>query len=199
MSNPIRPTSTAVRPVRPTDTVPMPALRPVPAIFISDYARTGLLAGAVDVDPAARAAELLAQGATLTEIADQLGVDRGEATRLAMRASDDEQTRPYWLTGPCPAWCEVDGWHSADAQPADRSHIAAAYADPELPLTLMPASAHGSPQRAWATLHQHVDWARPRISLNAGSTEVELTIDEAQAIADQLATLVRLARGEVTR
>lgn len=108
-------------------------------------------------------------------------------------------SRPYYLTGPCPAWCALD--HD-DVQWAaeDRRHGSA---ENEITLTAMPAIVDEEdgkvviePRVLRASLEAHYREAEPRVNISHGEeadAAVYLTLAEAQELADNLLELIAAA------
>lgn len=95
-----------------------------------------------------------------------------------------DEPRPYWLTGPCPVWCEEQ--HADDDRPEERRHIGGADA---IPLTLAdPQMYRTGPGRG------DVGW-RPRVLLvdiEQGWRETEPEI----CLSDDDTTVLRLTEAE---
>jgi hypothetical protein len=100
--------------------------------------------------------------------------------------------RPFWLTEPCPSWCQAD--HSERDRPADRRHVSAPHGS--VVLTEAEASPSGDgtwqPQDIHVALSQHVREVEPLITCGghgpAGSWN--LTVDEARDLAAALTRAV---------
>ncbi|PRY00692.1 DUF6907 domain-containing protein [Allonocardiopsis opalescens] len=111
-------------------------------------------------------------------------------------------TRPGWLTGPCPAWC--DGRHDESDGPDDRLHHGEFVAVPMSLLAQWKDSDPGEPggwhlQMCETSLEQGYREAEPRVLiwLRAMSEEEHvdfLTVDEAEEFAHAILDQVRQAR-----
>lgn len=112
---------------------------------------------------------------------------------------DDSESRPYWLTEPCPPWCLDDHQAFAEEPPSLWFHLSEPLAD--LQLTTEPekleigGEATYNPWVVDVHLEQRVREIGPRVVLaNACSpTQIHFTPDEAQQLADALVKAVRLA------
>jgi Domain of unknown function (DUF6907) len=113
--------------------------------------------------------------------------------------SPQTTARPFWLTGPCPAWCIEK--HEEAEFPCDRRHageyhaVALSMEDPfDAGWPAKPGEAKASrwvPRELEAALEQ--DWreAEPHIVIRASDTEYyELTIAEADELAADMAHLL---------
>ena len=100
----------------------------------------------------------------------------------------ETHTRPFWLKGDCPKWCQFADNHVDKDHPDDRSHMSPQ--PPDVDLTLEPAP-DGYPVSVQMFLYQHVTDAEPSIRFAEGSWKdsVGLTLAEARAIATNLLAL----------
>ena len=121
----------------------------------------------------------------------------GEATGASRTGKAVERQRPFWLTGPCPAWCTTE--HSDRDRPADRCHVSAPQGSVLLTQAEAVSAEDGSwkPQDVRITLAQHAREIDPLIWCRghgpAGAWH--LTVTEAQELAAALARAVDAARG----
>jgi hypothetical protein len=100
-------------------------------------------------------------------------------------ATPESDARPFWLNGPCPAWCTSA--HLPSDHPEDRAHWSATW---HVPLLLAPAARTvddaEAPQRLKVTLWQPYRDAEPTVLLGTGDAaerEAALTPDEARFLA----------------
>jgi hypothetical protein len=106
------------------------------------------------------------------------------------------RTAPFWLTRPCPSWCQSD--HTEADPPADRRHLSAPLGSVVLTETEAARSSDGGwqAQDVHITLTQHVREADPLISCGghgpAGTWH--LTVTEARELAAALTRAVDATR-----
>jgi len=102
------------------------------------------------------------------------------------------RTGPFWLTRPCPSWCQTD--HTEADRPADRRHVSGPLGNVVLTETEAAAATDGSwqPQDVHVALTQHVREFEPLISCRghgpAGTWH--LTVAEARELAAALTRAV---------
>jgi hypothetical protein len=116
--------------------------------------------------------------------------------------------RPFWLTEPCPAWCEArdgdgTGHRGAEAYP-DRRHL---LFGAEVELSLHDADdgpAEVEPLCLWLAARQHYRAAEPDVAIVVPlpdrpglpvEHEVRMTVAEARALRDGLTELLAALEG----
>ena len=88
----------------------------------------------------------------------------------------DEAPLPYWLTEPCPPWCELTTPHGDSELYADRLHSSVSHC--------VTADGEDSPADISAALWMHYRESRPHICLNIGiADETSLELPEAAELA----------------
>ncbi|MGH3861942.1 DUF6907 domain-containing protein [Actinokineospora sp.] len=110
---------------------------------------------------------------------------------------------PWWQSEPCPPWC--GGLHSANDHPLDRVHISEWSS--EIPLSLAELDVlRGASDILYSVrfvstyVQQRIRDARPTVLLSVdGKGELEVTLTEANAIAEALLSAVRRAEGRDLR
>ncbi len=146
------------------------------------------LAFACDDEPNLTLAEGTALAALLTNLADHAG-------DLADETAED---RPFWLAGPCPAWCKEphrDGDHPDDRRHAGGYHsVNLAMQDPYI---AFPSKLKTGPGANWRPQYLAValeqDWreVEPHMAIQyADDKYLALTLDEARELAADLSALV---------
>lgn len=111
--------------------------------------------------------------------------------------------RPYWLPGPCPAWCAYPEDHQPHDHPDDRVHlghtsdITLTLVDPVVSLPRdRPGKIEVSIPHLDIYLQQGWREHEPRVELGVNDEPgISLTLAEAQELAEALAGLVRQAAG----
>lgn len=109
----------------------------------------------------------------------------------------------FWLTDPCPAWCEFVRNHSDRDDYDDRVHQGVARrvvaTTEDLDRDTVDGQVHldREPPDLTVQVVQHYREQEPRLSLHRGETRkgAYLTLDEAEELAAILGDLVKEARG----
>ena len=122
--------------------------------------------------------------------------------------------RPYWLTKPCPEWCESRPGgralpHRSDEDQEDRDHFKSL---PNIDLTLYDAEGKNgyssAPGTMFVSASQHYRAAEPVISITVpttteadrqwlvtGEQDFHMTVDEVRSLRDQLSGLLDMLDG----
>jgi hypothetical protein len=110
-------------------------------------------------------------------------------------------TRPFWLSDPCPPWCDGAGHSDQDAH-EDRRHL---LFGAEVTLSLCdadqsPAGAEVEPLYLWLAARQHYRAAEPDVAIvvplpakhpgDPVEHEVRMTVAETRALRDGLTELL---------
>lgn len=124
---------------------------------------------------------------------------------LSAEASGSKVRRPFWLTTPCPSWCDAAGepiGHANHDAFEDRRHT---LFGPQIPLTLYPAAIEAGevdepelPVLSWMAAQHYlaqvpiVSVTVPLVDEPGGrcEEEVRLTVAEARALRDGLTRLL---------
>lgn len=125
-------------------------------------------------------------------------------TLSAIGAEPDARTggaRPFWLSEPCPSWCDATGHSNWDAYP-DRRHL---LLGAEVTLSLYdadegPAGAKVEPLYLWMMAAQHYRAVEPDVTIVVPlpadrptalvEHEIRITVAETRALRDGLTELL---------
>lgn len=133
------------------------------------------------------------------------GVDIGAGARIKPEGTAPAG-RPYWLPGPCPAWCAYPEDHQPHDHPDDRVHMGCTWdvtltlEDPAVNLPRDPAGRiEVSIPHLDIYLQQGWREQEPRVELSVNDEPgISLTLAEAADLAEALADLVRQACGRLS-
>jgi hypothetical protein len=121
-----------------------------------------------------------------------------------MTPAHEEDARPYWLHGPCPAWC--DQRHEDHLNGSDRSHMSSKTR--EILLSTEDQTVLGEKPRQLSDYHttelviyldQHVREIGPRVvmdQLPGDRGKLHLLPSEARRVSEALVEMAVLAEGD---
>jgi hypothetical protein len=137
--------------------------------------------------------------AELSDALAEIARDPQGASQHLFRVETDQAMEPLWLSNGCPSWC-VEKHHERDHR-EDRFHVSV-MTDRFLTLHDPVEMSDGArdwwePERVRLYLRQHVTDAEPTVCMFRGDTAdgVEMMLEEARAVAERLADLVRQGAG----